>query len=221
MIDTIIYTSYNEYVLGKFIARVNDGNRYIIVKFEVYNSKININTEKYWYETEISILRPTRGLGLVICSDNNHILLQDGFSLCVLDSVAHISDYKPIKRISFRVDPNVDKVSSISKGSRAQNLNTIAILNNDMIFTGWNDGKIKIWSSRSNYPLGRSTLSWFGSFMPDRSIKNIQAFNHDPAGDQYIEKIDGKVPRKGGMKKSKRVYKRSNRIVNKTRGRKK
>lgn len=220
VIDTIIYTSYNEYVLGKFIARVNDGNRYIIVKFEVYNSKININTEKYWKETESLFTHPSRGLGLVICSDNNHILLQDGFSLCVWDSVAHISDYKPIKRISFNVDPNVDKVSSISKGSRAENLNTIAILNNDMIFTGWNDGKIKIWSSR-NYPLGRSNSSWFDRTVSYFPFKHIEGYAGLKEGDQYKETIEEEKKSRGGMKKSKRVYKRSNRIVNKTRGRKK
>lgn len=216
-IDTIIYTSSTKYVVGNFIARVNTGEKYIIVKFEVYSNLIDINDKKYWYETEKWNTKPCRGSDVVICSDNKHILFHNGPTLCKLDTVAHIPNYKPSNEILFRISTNVDKEISFSPSC----LNTIAILNNDMIFTGWNDGSIKIWSSRSNYPLGRSTLSWFDSFMPDRSIKNIQAFNHDPAGDQYIEKIDGKVPRKGGMKKSKRVYKRSNRIVNKTRGRKK
>jgi hypothetical protein len=221
-VDAIIYTPSSYYSeKGIFLARVRFYKGNAILKFEVKNntnSDVNILKEtstSSWVGTS----QFCTGLAFAIFPDNKHILSQIGNSLCLWNSNSHISDWAPRREKFFDIDPNVDKVPLPIPNNYC--LNTIAILNKDMIFTGWNDGKIKIWSSRSNYPLGRSTLSWFDSFLPDRSIKNIQAFNHDPAGDQYIEKIDGKVPRKGGMKKSKRVYKRSNRIVNKTRGRKK
>lgn len=204
-----IPSSNNYSGIGKFIAKVVDvgGSKVHIVKFEI-SSRIDINFKNYWYTTKTWNTYQCNGLGLAICSDNRHILLQDGGSLYVLDSHSDLISYKPQKINLFNVDPNVDKVSSIPKLSC---LSTIAILNNDMIFTGWNDGKIKIWSSR-NYPIGRSNSNWFNIKMsPDQTI-HMKGFLGDPGGDKLLP---------GGMKKSKRVYKRSNRIVNKTRGRKK
>jgi hypothetical protein len=91
-----------------------------------------------------------------------------------------------------------------------------------MIFTGWSDGKIKIWSSH-NYPLEQSTRSFFSGWMPPNVEQHISGYSGHLNGDHHMITVDGIEPTgpRGGMKKSKRVYKRSNRIVNKTRGRKK
>lgn len=219
-VDAIIYTpsSYPS-DKGIFIARVKTGKGNDILKFEVKN---NVNTD-------VNILKKTStesrwdgadwctGLAFAIFPDNKSILSQIGNSLCLWNSYSNISDWAPRRKDLFHIDPNVDKVSSIPNNIC---LNTIAILNNDMIFTGWSDGTIKIWSSH-NYPLEPSTRSFLSSWMPSTVKDHMSGYVSLKSGDDYMRKVDGIEPTgpRGGMKKSKRVYKRSNRIVNKTRSR--